>query len=146
MTELNLADHEIGTNGQQMPNGERRFRMTAPDDSAYIRTEAGEQGAWQNAHSHGGVRETYIVQSGWMAFATIGGDGSPHVVIYRAGEVVSSEPAHVHNVYLPAGAVIHTVKHGEAVGNPDKGGADWWPASGAFDAATKSLTEVELLG
>ena len=141
MTILDLEKLGYTSGGEVMPNGERRIRFRAPDDTAYIRTEAGADGGWQNAHFHKGVRETYIVQSGTMIFATIMPDGSYGIVVYKPGEVVSSEPGTAHNVFLPTGAVIHTVKHGVAVGNPDKGAADWWPADDGFDRWTKNLSE-----
>ena len=135
------AESAITTHSQTMDNGEARHRMMHEDGSGYIRTEAGLEGAWQNAHYHKGVRETYIVQTGWMAFATMTPDGDYSLVIYQAGGVVSSQPGEHHNVYLPAGAVIHTVKHSDAIGNPEKGGADWYEADSDFDAWTKGVSE-----
>ena len=140
----NINYAPITTGSQEMPNGEIRHRLMHEDGSGYIRTEAGPDGAWQNAHYHRGVRETYIVQKEWMAFATLMEDGSFEVHIYFPGEVISSELDQHHNVYLPAYAVIHTVKHGEAVGNPDKNGADWYEARVDFDKWTKDLSEADL--
>jgi oxalate decarboxylase/phosphoglucose isomerase-like protein (cupin superfamily) len=129
-----------------MTNGEYRHKLTHRyDESAYIRTESGEQGAWQNSHYHKGVRETYIVQSGWMAFAVVGISGKYHVDIYRPSELITSSLLQHHNVYLPAGAVIHTVKHGSPVGNPDKKWNDWYPAHSDFDTWTKGLDEQDIL-
>ncbi len=141
MTDLTIESAGIATNARQMPNGEYRFYFNMPDDSAYVRTEAGDTGAWQNAHFHKGVRETYIVQAGWMAFATLSPDGDPILRVYRSGGVVSSQPGEQHNVYLPQGAVIHTVKHSDAIGNPEKGGADWYDADPDFDAWCKGIDE-----
>lgn len=127
-----------------MDNGEQRYSVRMPDGSAWILTIAGETGGWQNAHYHKGVRETYVVQSGWMAFASITDEGKYLIDIYQSGDVVSSQPLQNHNVYLPAGAVIHTVKHGQAIGNPDKKGNDWFPANSTFDEWTKGLGEDDL--
>ena len=137
-----------GLNGEEMKNGEGRLRLSGAD---YILTRAGNAGAWQNAHLHGGVtpatgegvRELYIVQSEWMAFVTETAEGNKVEKLY-AGAVVISEPGQAHNVYLPIGAVIHTFKFGKPVGNPDKNGSDWWPASEAFDAWTKALSEADI--
>ncbi len=133
---------EVGIipNAERMStNGEIRLRL----GSDYIRTlKSG--GGWQNAHFHRGVKEFYAVVSGWMAFAEEV-EGQLSIKIVKAGESVESQPDHVHNVYLPVGADIHTVKYGASVGNPDKNGADWWPADEAFNAATKAISEVELL-
>jgi hypothetical protein len=127
-----------------MPNGEKRYSVSLPDGSAWILTVAGETGGWQNAHYHKGVRETYIVQSGWMAFATIDDEGNYNIDIYVPGDVVNSLPTQHHNVYLPVGAVTHTVKHGDAIGNPDKKGNDWYPAFSDFDTWTKGMGEDDL--
>ena len=123
----------------RMTNGEIRLRSMHPDGSGYIRTEAGAKGAWQNAHFHKGVRETYIVQRGWMAFAFVAANGKYFVQRYGEGDVVSSDPDSQHNVFLPMNAVIHTVKHGNAIGNPEKGGADWYEADAEFDTWTKGF-------
>lgn len=148
---MQIGDLFLGIDGlkaERMPNGEGRMRLSGVD---YILTSAGEAGAWQNAHLHGGatpaagegVRELYIVQSGWMAFANETADGHK-VEKLGAGSVVISEPGQAHNVYLPVGAVIHTFKFGKPVGNPDKGNADWWPASEVFDNWTKGLSEADI--
>jgi len=125
---------------RSMENGEQRVRVTASDGSAYIRTEAAAEGAWQNAHHHKGVLETYIIQKGWIAVA----DAPNHrwrIRLFRAGQVFTSEQGVDHNVYMPADAVIHTVQHGEVVANPQKGnGKDWYAAASAFDRWSKALS------
>lgn len=146
MTTLSIDEcKECGVTfgGELMPNGEFRFRLNASDGSAYIRTVAASDSGWQNAHHHAGSLETYIVQSGWMAFATQHGNERA-VRFYFPGQSVSSRPGEDHNVFLSAGAVIHTVKHGVAVGNPDKNGADWYDAEPTFNSWTRSLTVAEL--
>ena len=109
--------------------------------SGYIWTEspADKEPAWQNAHYHKGIRETYIVERGMMVFASITKGGVHVVKTYAAGDVVTSKPGISHNVYLFPGTAIHTVKHGVLIGNPEKNGADWYEADPAFDAWTKSL-------
>jgi mannose-6-phosphate isomerase-like protein (cupin superfamily) len=123
----------------EMPNGEKRLRF-GPN---YIYTLDSKK-AWQNPHFHKGLSEFYAVEDGSMAFAE-DVDGKMTIKVYRAGEYVLSRPGHAHNVYLPEGSAIHTVKFGTPVPNPDKNGADWWPASEEFDAATKAVTEEQLL-
>jgi hypothetical protein len=49
-----------------------------------------------------------------------------------------TEPGISHNVYLPAGAVIHTVKHGEASETD-------WHEDLELDRTTKPITEDEIL-
>lgn len=98
---------------EPMPNGELRVRLISPDGNNYIRTEAGASGAWQKAHHHQHLRETYVVERGWMGYA-VERDGQPLLAVYWPNEVVTTQPLVPHNVYLPANAVIHTIKHGSA--------------------------------
>ena len=110
--------HGMRTMHEEMaPEGECRFRLVNADGTGYIRTElpAGSVGAWQEAHSHRWLQETYIVQKGWIAFAE---ERNEELGIYvlKAGSQVTTQPRVRHNVYMPAGAVIHTVKHGAGRG------------------------------
>ncbi|CCB67448.1 hypothetical protein [Hyphomicrobium sp. MC1] len=105
------SEHGIFTLHHQMPNNELRFRLKKVDGTAYIRTEASTQGGWQESHYHKEVRETYIVQKGWIAYAEQKGP-TPRISIFREGELFTTQPGVVHNVYMPAHSVIHTVKHG----------------------------------
>jgi len=133
--EVNSA---ITTNHQVMDNGELRYRLMAKEGYGYILTVAGPQGAWQNSHLHHGVRETYIVQNGWMAMAEVRGD-EVCIRVYRSGEMVATECEAAHNVYLPAGAVIHTVKHGDTAEPKD------WTAVPGLDERVKSLSEADIM-
>ena len=130
------ADHE------HMVNGERRFRLVDKNGLGYVRTEAGEVGAWQNSHFHRTMHETYIVQTGWIAVATIADINSAPVLIMLEPEQTWTSPINVaHNVYMPAGAVTHVVKHGP-------GDASDWQVSDStkeLDRITHALSEYELL-
>lgn len=130
-------DHGIASKHEEMENGELRFRLNASDGSSYIRTESAEDSGWQNSHFHKTVRETYIVQKGWMAFASWK-NNTLSLNKYEQGDMVTTEPMVPHNVYLPSGSVIHTVKHGEI----EEG--DWYGHEG-LDNLTKSLSESEVL-
>jgi mannose-6-phosphate isomerase-like protein (cupin superfamily) len=123
----------IRTRHERMDNGEFRFRLLAGDGSAYIRTVAGPAGAWQNSHYHNEVRETYIVQRGWAALVELV-DGAVVWHMLAPGDVCTTRPLVPHNLYLPAGAATHTVKHGR--GQPD----DWHPCP-ELDALVKPLSE-----
>ena len=140
---LNAAGVAVAS--QVMDNGEARHRMMCEGNKqGYILTVAGSEGGWQNAHYHGGNREFYAVVTGWMAFADIY-EGQPRIrVIGPDDGEVCSQPGVPHNVYLPPGGAIHTVKWGTAVGNPEKNGADWFPAPEDFNAWTKSLAEDDI--
>ena len=83
-------------------------RRTAPHTSA---PKAVSKGAWQKSHYHTEVEETYIVQKGWIAFATKVGSARK-IEIFRSGEIFSTAPDVIHNVYMSAYSIIHTVKHG----------------------------------
>lgn len=113
------GQYKITSEHEKMDNGELRFRLKKSDGSAYIRTESPAtsrpEDGWQNAHYHNKFKETYIVQSGWMVYAELFED-RPRYYKYSAGELFTTPPNVIHNVYLPPGAVIHTVKHGEATG------------------------------
>ena len=122
---------------EKMENGELRFRLKSNDGSAYIKTVAGEKGEWQNSHYHKFLKETYIVQAGWMAIAKLI-NGKVCINLYRPGDVVTIEPFVIHNVYLAAKSIIHTVKQGVS-GNDD------WAPCGDMDKITRNLTEDDIL-
>ncbi|MEX0802432.1 MAG: hypothetical protein WD688_03815 [Candidatus Binatia bacterium] len=102
----------IYTVHHQMDNLELRFRLKKTDGTAYIRTESSAVGGWQESHYHNKVRETYIVQKGWIGYAELTKNG-PGISIFCEGELFTTQPGVIHNVFMPANAVIHTVKHGD---------------------------------
>jgi len=134
--EIAEKDYGITCSHEKMKNEEIRFRLNCDDGSAYIRTVGGDKGGWQNSHFHQSIRETYIVQKGWMALASVGKE-KLELSLYRSGENVTTEPFVVHNIYLPAGAVIHTVKHGLAEGKD-------WCGDEELDKMTKTLNENDI--
>src|SRR3989344_3885500 len=129
----------------QMDNGEYRFRVMGPDNSGYIRTvmPSNDRG-WQNSHYHKGIRETIVVQTGWVGVADFCDLGITRIRVYKKNDVWTSQPGEAHNIYMPAGAVTHCVKHGDDVGNPAKNGADWYEAPADFDQWSKSLSEADI--
>lgn len=131
---------KISCNHEVMPNGETRARMSFPDGSAYILTsrEHCETGAWQNSHYHGKVYETYIVQEKWVALARLINGNHLNLEVFGIGESFTVKPWVHHNVYLPAGAITHTVKYGESVGKD-------WHESRELDALTKHLSEEDIV-
>ena len=141
---FNPLEEGFSVDGRKMPYGtERRVRLRTPQGSAYILTETGDKGAWQNAHHHQGMLETFMVQKGWIACAS-NEEGHRALGIYRPGEVFTSAIGIDHNVYMAPFSVIHTVQHGRPIGNPNKKGNDWYDADPLFDAWTKSLTVEEM--
>lgn len=153
--ELQILNNEdckkkgIEFDGRKMPNGEYRFKLSSKfDGSSYIRTEMTSDvpGAWQNAHFHKGIVETYVVQEGWIASAGQKNE-EVKVKIYKSGEVFTTEIGIAHNIFMSPGTTIHTIKHGKVgddFGNPEKGGTDWWPALN-LDVESKKITEENLL-
>lgn len=136
MSQIEITDEEaqskygVSTKHGRMPNGELRFRLTNLDGNNYIRTEASETSGWQNAHKHKTLHETYIVENGWMALAEKAGTAID-ISLFSSNDVVTTRPNVVHNVYLPANAVVHTVKHGSQDENDwhkDDGFTDWCEA------------------
>ena len=141
----------VAVDGRIMDNGEKRFSLKV-DGKGYIWTEppADELPKWQNAHSHGGLYETFIVERGRVALAYIGSTpgtlGMYLVQIFEQGEVFTVPPHEDHNVYLFAGSAIHTVQHGRAVPNPAKpSGADWYESIRQFDEWSKALSEADMI-
>lgn len=137
LTEDAVRASGITTHHERMENGELRFRLIADDGSGYIRTIAGEAGGWQNSHYHEAALETYIAQQGWMALAEL----VDHEVRWHfllPGDVYTTQLKIPHNVYLPAHAIIHTVKHGTVAGGVD------WHADSVLDSMTKPVTEEEI--
>jgi hypothetical protein len=61
------------------------------------------------------VKETFIVQAGWIGYAELQ-NGATRFFVYRMGEMFTTPPEIIHNVYMSDGAVIHTVKHGLGIG------------------------------
>lgn len=97
-----------------------------------------QPGEWQNSHYHEKAMEIYIVQEAWIASARLTREGSADIEVYRAGESFMTKPREAHNVYMPSGAVIHTIKHGELTGQKD------WFASPELDALTQGLNELQI--
>ncbi len=147
---------------KQMDNGEKRHSIKLPGDVEVTYTIAGPTGGWQNGHYHGGpetragrskdgVHEHYLVLTGFMVMAQIEFDRHDpsdqwlELKQFKEHGTVSIPPGLGHNVYLPADAVILTVKTGVPVGNPEKKGNDWWPDE-VLDAQTKQfVTEADIL-
>lgn len=136
ITDLEATKFGINTRHEEMPNGELRFRLLSIDGSSYIRTES-NNATWQNSHYHKKLKEMYIVQKGWIAFAEYI-DGKLRLKLYYPGEFVISQPNVKHNVYLSANSVIHTVKFG------DTSILDWNDALD-FDELTKKLDEKDIV-
>lgn len=114
---------------KEMPNGEIRVRIAhaASGLSASITSNAEHHGAagWQNSHRHlSDMKETYVVQAGWLVVATLDEiTTTPLFEKYVAGSVFTLSGSEAHNVYVSEGTIFATVKHGSKEGRKD-----WQPA------------------
>lgn len=136
--ELQLED-DVKVFYEQMDNGECKYKMIADDGSYYCRTVASREGAWQNSHLHLHVTEHYLVQAGWIAYASYKeGQSILHLRIVTEGQHIVVQPGVHHNLYMSAGSVIHTIKYGMNT-------ASDWTASPELDRLTQSLSEYEIL-
>lgn len=135
------ANSEFGifTNHEIMNNGEMRFRLMGKDGNGYIRTVAKDGSGWQNGHSHTRFSELYIVEKGWMVVATPTSSGELELAIFKPGQTYQTKAGELHNIYLPDGAVIHTVKFGIL------GAVEDWKPNEDFTSKTKTLTEADIL-
>lgn len=127
----------VSTEHNEMPSGERRFRLKNDDGTAYSRTEASARGGWQKSHHHRSVRETYIVQSGKMALAELV-EGTLQLRVLGPNDICTTKPNVAHNVYLFRSSVIHSVKHGDGGDRAD------WHANPSLDEKTLYLDEAEI--
>ena len=130
----------ITTRHEETENSELRFRLEKSDGVAYIRTDASAQGAWQQSHFHATASETYIVQRGWIAHASLV-HGVRQIMLIRAGELITTPPGIIHNIYMPPNAEMHTVKHGDA----STGEAIRNDETARFDISTQGLSENEIV-
>jgi hypothetical protein len=135
------AEQEFGItcSHELMENGELRFRLLGQDGNGYARTVASPNGGWQNAHSHAAFRELYLVETEWMALAIASrGSNVAEISVYQAGETFVTPMGLVHNVYLPANAIIHTIRFGIRGPQPD------WEAALWFNDQTNHLSETDI--
>lgn len=128
----------VSTEHNEMPSGERRFRLKHDDGTAYSRTEAPAIGDWQKSHYHRSVRETYIVQRGRMALAELV-EETLKLRVFGPNEICTTKPNVSHNVFLYGNSVIHSVKHGDGGDRTD------WHASPSLDEKTLHLDEAEIM-
>jgi len=126
---------------QVMDNGEKRFRLVNSDGSSYIRTEASENGSWQNSHYHKHLNEIYIVEEGWIVYAELNDQRGLSLKLLNKNESIIVFPLRHHNIYMSAKSVTHVVKFGGCnILKPD-----WFP-SPLLDTLTKDISEIELVG
>lgn len=137
----NDAKNKYGINSSHSisEDGELRFRLTKKDGTAYIRTEAPPNGGWQDSHWHNEVKETYIVQRGWVGYAELI-DEKPTYRIYNEGESFTTQPHRIHTIYMPKDVVTHTVKHGDTT-NEKRLESE---KTNSFDKIVQRVSEAEL--
>ncbi len=134
--DIATSDYGITFQHEKMQSGELRFRLISEDGSSYIRTVNAKHGVWQNSHHHQSIKETYVIQKGWVAVANLI-DGVLSLEMANTGDTFTVQPYIVHNLYLSADSVIHTIKHGASASNDWFGNCD-------LDKATKHLSEQDI--
>lgn len=107
--------HEIEISGNEMENGEFRFRLSSKE-SSYIRTEAFHASSWQKSHYHREQSECFLIEKGKAITVTIE-SGKVMIHTYRVGDFFIIGPMIAHNVFLEKGSISHTIKWG--------GRSDW---------------------
>ena len=130
------AHHGVDAIHHEMESGELRFRLRCVGGPSYALTKAGPKGAWQQSHFHAVAHETYIVEFGWIAFATRTGEQAK-IEVFEAGELVTTPPGVIHTVYMPANAVMHTIKHGA----PPAEDRSTSPETATLDARVAALAD-----
>ncbi|MES2931092.1 MAG: hypothetical protein V4682_00140 [Patescibacteria group bacterium] len=124
----------VTLSAKEMESGEVRVRIAhaASGLSACITSNAEHHGAegWQNSHRHlTDMKETYVVQEGWLVVVTLDEiTTTPLFEKYEAGSVFTLSGGAAHNVYVSAGTVFATMKHGSREGRND------WKSAPELDA------------
>ena len=134
--DIATSDYGITFQHEKMQSGELRFRLVSEDGSSYTRTVNPNHGVWQNSHYHQSIKETYIVQKGWVAVASLI-DDVLSLEIANTGDTFAVQPLIIHNLYLSADSIIHTIKQGISASN------DWF-GDYDLDKATKHLLEEDI--
>ena len=109
---LDAAEYGIRTNHEIMENGERRFRLLAPDGTSYIRNEKEGEPVWENAHYHKTIQELILVQKGSMIYVEQRENGLEYQEL-GPGEMVCTTPGIPHNICVGENSVTHTIKYGD---------------------------------
>lgn len=123
----------------KMDNGEYRFRCSDNEGYGYALTKMPDNDSgWQNSHYHKSVIETYIVQRGWIGYASLN-DNTMRITLLHPGQTITTKIGQAHSIFMSPGTIIHTVKHGDCSVAGD------WFASPELDAQCKQLTEAALL-
>lgn len=137
-TDRALSEFGISCLHEEMPNGERRFRLGRESGGGYVLTLSGKRGAWQNSHFHKHISEFYLVESQWLAMAFLDVDDKSFKLSFlRQGESCLIKPYVPHNVFMPSGGTVHTIKMNSVVVG------DWFPSC-ELDAITKLISERQL--
>jgi len=118
----------IHISGNEMNNGELRFRMTG-SESSYIRVESRNAFGWQNSHYHKEQSEWFLVEKGEVFAATLI-NGKVEIKKYSAGSIFIIHPMVPHNLNFMKGSISHTIKYG---------GIQDWNASYELDNYLKDI-------
>lgn len=104
-------DWGIYNRHERMPNGELRFRLMQATGSGYILTVSSGSAGWQKSHWHQETTEIYVVEEGWIGFASLTPPSStPSLSVHLPGDILTTHPKIPHNVFMPANTKVHTIK------------------------------------
>lgn len=109
-----FCNYGISITGDEMDNGEIRFRMMS-EASSYIRVDSCNADNWQNAHYHSEQKEFFFIEKGAAIVVTLE-DQKKVINHYSSGEFFVVAPMIPHNVFMEKGSISHTIKWG---GTPD---------------------------
>lgn len=107
--------HGIEISGNEMENGEFRFRLSSKE-SSYIRVEEFHASSWQKSHFHREQSECFLIEKGMAIVATVENE-EVFIHTYRSGGFLLIGPMIAHNVFFTKGSISHTIKWG--------GQSDW---------------------
>lgn len=107
-----LTENNINIENEQMPNGEKRFRVRWSDLSGVNITNSSDESNWQNAHYHKTCKELYVVQKGKILLATLKNKEVEYKEL-KKGDVIVIEPLISHNIYMFKNSMTYVIKFGE---------------------------------
>lgn len=121
LTADEVQEHGIRTAHHEMDSGERRYRLISETGSSYILTQANAADFWQKSHYHKKKKEYYVVEFGWVLIARYE-NGQLRIFRLHPDEPCFIPAGVMHNIFMPAGTILHTIKYGTAE-------TDWHAAS-----------------
>ena len=137
------------------PNGEHCTYFKVGELAVTTYTESplwkwGKDIPWKTGHEHRGVFQSCVVLHGWVFYADEQRDESGEY-FYSGRVLTPTLDSHVlvapgvpHKFLLGSRSVLQTTTWGNALGNPDENGKDWWPARSLDEwCGKRSVADVQ---